>query len=111
MQKQTIEKKSQVRVLKPMHRDRPTPVWENNDIKGSNSSKNRKFRGIRQEQNSLTTQKLKRKKSENSKKSNKKQYTLEFLAYLSSLQREGIFCCKQYYSKKWAISLTRSGTV
>lgn len=45
MQKQSTEKKSQMKVLEPMHRDRPTAIWANNDIKGT--IVNRKFREIR----------------------------------------------------------------
>lgn len=37
MQKQTIEKKSQMKVLGPMHRDRPPAIWANNGIKRNNS--------------------------------------------------------------------------
>lgn len=37
MQKQTIEKKSQMKVLGPMQRDRPPAIWANNGIKRNNS--------------------------------------------------------------------------
>lgn len=37
MQKQIIEKKSQMKVLGPRHRDRPIAICANNDIKGNNS--------------------------------------------------------------------------
>lgn len=43
---------------------------------------NRRFRGIRKEQNSLIAHKAKRKKNGKRKKSNKKQYTREIFAYL-----------------------------
>lgn len=47
-----------------MHRDMPITIWVSSDIKGSNSSMNRRLGGIRKEQNGLIAQKPKRKKNE-----------------------------------------------
>lgn len=82
MQKQTIERKLQVEVLGPMRRNMLAAIWVSNDINRSNSSVNRSFRGIGQEQNSLTEQKPKGKQSGKRNKSNKKQYTPDILVYL-----------------------------
>lgn len=70
-----------MKVLKPMHRDRQTPIWENNDIKEATVAKIESS-GELGKSNTEQHRNLRRKKSEKSKKFNKKQYTLEFLVYL-----------------------------
>lgn len=47
-----------------MHRDMTTTIWVSSEPKGSNSSRNRMFRGIREEQKSLIAQKAEKKKNE-----------------------------------------------